>query len=195
VRRDFDECLRCRSSIFPDMPFSNSELSDMILQHGLGPARMRHETFSSILRFTLLAARWWACASSTCRPGGRPFAATYWQISAPTSSRSNCQARAIRSANWRRTKNDVPLMVEGHQPQQRRESHSICASRMHALLARLLADRDVLREFFVPARSTSGASAGVAAGDQPRLTILRVTGFGQTGLIATVPALHGSSRR
>ena len=141
-------------------------------------------------------ARWSACASSTCRrwwPARSPRRC--WPISAPTSSRSNCRARAIRCANWRRTR--TACRCGGRSPTATRRASSLDLRKPDgmALLARLLADRDVLIENF---RSGTLDQWGITREwlqeINPRLTILRVTGFGQTGPYRDRPGLCANLR-
>ena len=73
-------------------------------------------------------------------------------------------------------------MVEGHQPQQEGHHARPAQADGKALLGRLVAEHDVLVENFRTGTLDEwGITRDWLQGINPRLTILRVTGFGQTG--------------
>ena len=88
-------------------------------------------------------------------------------------------------------------VVEGHQPQQARRHARPAPARRPDLFAKLIADADVLVENFRPGTLDSwGLTRAWLQEINPRLTILRVTGFGQDrSLCRAGPASRASSRR
>ena len=113
-------------------------------------------------------ARSWAFASSTSPPSSRdPLPRPCSPTSAPTCSRSNCRARAMRLRELAPHKDDVSLWWKVTNRNKKGITLDLRKPDGKALLAQLLADRRRAdRE--LPSRHARpmGHHAGLAAGDQ-----------------------------